>query len=54
MKQMILIIAALLVSMTVVAQQFDTYFVDRTLRLDYIFAGNNRDQQIYFEQAFHP
>ena len=52
MKQMTLIIAALLVSMTVVAQQFDTYFVDRTLRLDYIFAGNNRDQQIYFEQAY--
>ena len=52
MKQMTLIIAALLVSMAVVAQQFDTYFVDRTLRLDYIFAGNNRDQQIYFEQAY--
>lgn len=52
MKKMILTIAAVLVSMAAVAQQFDNFFVDRTLRLDYVFAGNNRDQQIYFEQAF--
>ncbi len=52
MKQKILIIAALLVSMVAVAQSFDDYFVDSTLRLDYIFAGNNHDQQIFFEQAY--
>ncbi len=51
MKQIFLIVAAFLVSVEILAQQFDDYFVDRTLRLDYIFAGNNRDQQIYFEQA---
>lgn len=34
------------------AQQFDDYFEDRTLRLDYIFAGDNRSQEIFFEQAY--
>lgn len=49
------VIALLLVAvaaLAAVAQQFEDYFVDRTLRLDYIFAGNNRDQQIFFEQAY--
>ena len=32
-------------------QSFDDDFEDRTLRLDYIFAGNNRSQHIYLEQA---
>lgn len=36
---------------TVRAQAFDDYFEDRTLRLDYIFAGDNRSQHIYLEQA---
>lgn len=47
------IIALLLVAvaaLAAVAQQFDNYFVDRTLRLDYVFAGNNREQHIYLEQ----
>ena len=30
-----------MLSLAASAQQFDEYFVDRTLRLDYIFAGNN-------------
>ena len=34
------------------AQAFDHYFDDRTLRLDYIFAGNNKQQHIFFEQAY--
>lgn len=49
------VIALLLIAvaaLAAVAQQFEDYFVDRTLRLDYIFAGNNRDQQIFFEQAY--
>ena len=33
-------------------QQFDDFFEDRTLRLDYVFAGNNREQHIYFGQAY--
>lgn len=34
------------------AQTFDDYFEDRTLRLDYVFGGNNREQHIFFEQAY--
>ncbi|WCM42753.1 IgA Peptidase M64 [Flavobacterium sp. CBA20B-1] len=29
------------------AQHFDDYFVDKTLRLDYIFAGNHENQQAF-------
>lgn len=28
------------------AQDFDTYFTDRTLRIDYIFSGNNSRQEV--------
>ena len=38
-----LLIAA--AAVTAMAQQFDEWFVDSTLRLDYVFAGNNRDQR---------
>lgn len=31
---------------------FDDYFENRTLRLDYIFAGDNRQQYIFFEKAY--
>lgn len=34
------------------AQSFDTYFEDNTLRLDYIFAGNDHEQHIYLEQLY--
>ena len=33
------------------AQAFDNHFEDRTLRLDYVFGGNNKEQHIFFEQA---
>ena len=33
------------------AQVFDEWFNDSTLRLDYVFAGNNREQRIYLENA---
>ena len=32
------------------AQRFDDYFEDRTLRLDYSFAGDNRTQQISLDE----
>ena len=35
-----------------VAQRFDDFFEDRTLRLDYIFGGSNKSQHIFFEQAY--
>ena len=31
------------------AQSFDQHFLDRTLRLDYTFSGNNHQQQIYLD-----
>jgi len=36
----------------VCAQRFNDFFEDRTLRLDYIFAGSNKEQSIFFEQAY--
>ena len=32
------------------AQSFDQYFEDATLRLDYIFAGNAKEQHIYLQE----
>ena len=32
------------------AQSFDQHFLDRTLRLDYTFSGNNHQQQIYLDE----
>lgn len=32
------------------AQRFDDHFEDKTLRLDYIFAGTNRSQQLYVDE----
>ena len=49
-----LIILLLLVALAAIgvnAQSFDECFNDSTLRLDYVFAGNNHDQQIFFEKA---
>lgn len=34
------------------AQQFDEFFEDATLRLDYVLAGDSKAQAIYFEQAY--
>ena len=33
------------------AQVFDEWFADSTLRLDYVFAGNNHEQHIFFQEA---
>ncbi len=48
MKHLFLSLAFLAV-MPVCAQNFEEYFEDKTLRLDYIFAGTNRTQQIYVD-----
>ena len=34
------------------AQQYDKWFSDSTLRLDYVFAGNATTQHIFFGQAY--
>ena len=46
------LLLAVLTSMTAHAQSFDQYFEDKTLRLDYILAGDNRTQEIFFEHAY--
>ena len=53
MKHLFTTLFALLCSIShLSAQDFDRYFEDNTLRLDYIFAGNAKEQHIYFEQMF--
>ena len=46
-----LIISVLLLSVIITnAQKFEDYFEDRTLRLDYIFAGSNILHNIYVDE----
>jgi len=52
MKRIFLIAAACLMSLAALAQSFDDCFDGRTLRLDYVFAGNHDAQQIYLEQMY--
>jgi len=40
----------LLISCIASAQKFNDYFTDKTLRLDYIFAGNANQQNIYLSE----
>ena len=40
----------LALSMSAVAQDFNHYFEDATLRLDYIFAGNAKEQTIAVDE----
>lgn len=42
----------IIVAAQVQAQDFDKYFEDATLRLDYIFAGNMHKQDIYLSQLY--
>ena len=53
MKKTILSLATmamLLAPSTIQAQNFDDYFVDKTLRVDYTFAGNKQTQMIAVDQ----
>ena len=55
MNTRILLFSMLLALCTVFSargQQFDKWFADSTLRLDYIFAGNADSEHIFFEQAY--
>jgi len=52
LRNLITIIVLLCISTNMRAQDFNQYFEDNTLRLDYIFAGNAKEQHIYFEQMF--
>lgn len=50
MKNLLIISALLFSNIGAYAQNFDDYFEDRTLRLDYTFAGDNTRQQIYVDE----
>ena len=53
MKKNILSLAALAIMMLpsdMQAQNFDDYFVDKTLRIDYTFAGNKTQQMIAVDE----
>lgn len=50
MKKLLIISVLSLCAIHAFAQNFDTYFEDRTLRLDYIFAENEARQQIYLDE----
>ena len=50
MKKYLIISCLLISTVSIHAQKFADYFEDRTLRLDYIFAGNNTQQNIYLDE----
>ena len=50
MNRCLIISALLLLSINAKAQKFEDYFEDKTLRLDYTFAGDAARQQIYVDE----
>lgn len=44
------LLLALFLPTLVMAQDFDTYFKDKTLRLDYVFGGNASDQFVFVDE----
>ena len=50
MKKHLIISCLLISTVSIHAQKFADYFEDRTLRLDYIFAGNYTQQSIYLDE----
>ena len=51
-KRLFLLTFIALAALAATAQQFEDFFDGRTLRLDYVFAGNHDAQQIYLEQMY--
>ena len=49
-KHILSLLLLLLAPCLAAAQNFEEYFSDSTLRLDYIFAGDYRQQHIYVDQ----
>lgn len=49
MKKTMLISAALLAACSAGAQNYDDWFLDKTLRLDYVIAGNDKKADIYLQ-----
>ena len=45
-----LIFLGVIISLTINAQNFDNYFIDKTLRIDYNFSGNVNHQSIAVDE----
>lgn len=52
MNRLTTIIFAIIVTLGCRAQEFNKYFIDRTLRLDYIFSGNKARQEISLANVY--
>ena len=50
MKKLLFINVLCLLTVCTKAQRFEDYFEDRTLRLDYTFAGNDVLHEIYVDE----
>ena len=50
MKKMFIAVWMLMTMGNIHAQQFNEYFSDQTLRIDYIFTGNDHEQQISLDE----
>lgn len=50
MKLLLSILVAILCIGNAYAQKFEDYFVNKSIRVDYIFAGNSSAQQIYLDE----
>ena len=46
MRRIICVAVAMLASVALYAQEFDTHFVDKTLRIDYTLLGNASEQYV--------
>lgn len=52
LKRLFSLLLTFCCTLVVPAQSFEDFFVDQTLRLDYVMGGNAREAHVYFEQAF--
>lgn len=50
MKKIIVALICVCFTISVYSQNFTDYFVNKTLRIDYIFSGNSQQQSIYLDE----
>ena len=51
MKRNIILVFAISIFFISYGQNFDSYFIDKSLRIDYIFAGNAQKQEIFLDKV---
>ena len=50
MKYFLLLFSLCILTVGIEAQDYDSYFTDKTLRIDYTFSGNSKTQTISLDQ----